>query len=134
MMTVRELQEFLESCNPDAQVTFAAQPSWPFEYSIAGVCTRADVRRDGDGAEITCEECGHTDTFFVEPGDRIFCSECRSDLTDLFADQTDYGQHELDTWGRDERRNRSGADVILVEGTQLSYADKTVFDVACRGW
>jgi hypothetical protein len=33
-MTVQELIESLQDLNPDAEVRFAAQPSWPFEYSI----------------------------------------------------------------------------------------------------
>lgn len=27
----------LEDVNPEAEVRFASQPSWPFEYSVAGV-------------------------------------------------------------------------------------------------
>lgn len=36
-MTVRELIEELEGMNPEAEVRFASQPSWPFEYSVSGV-------------------------------------------------------------------------------------------------
>lgn len=36
-MTVRELIEELEGMNPEAEVRFASQPSWPFEYSVAAV-------------------------------------------------------------------------------------------------
>jgi len=36
-MTVAQLIEELQQMNPDAQVRFASQPSWPFEYSIASV-------------------------------------------------------------------------------------------------
>ena len=37
-MTVAELIRLLEDCDRDAEVRFASQPSWPFEYSIADVC------------------------------------------------------------------------------------------------
>jgi hypothetical protein len=33
-MIVQELIEMLEGISPDAEVRFASQPSWPFEYSI----------------------------------------------------------------------------------------------------
>ena len=33
-MQVRELMELLEGMDPDAEVRFASQPSWPFEYAI----------------------------------------------------------------------------------------------------
>ena len=36
-MTVADLIYELEQLNPEAQVRFASQPNWPFEYSIASV-------------------------------------------------------------------------------------------------
>ncbi len=36
-MTVAELIEELKYMEQDAEVRFASQPSWPFEYDIAGV-------------------------------------------------------------------------------------------------
>ena len=36
-MTVEELIEELRLFDQEAQVRFASQPSWPFEYSINGV-------------------------------------------------------------------------------------------------
>jgi hypothetical protein len=50
-MTVRELIEMLESEDPDAEVRSMQQPSWPFEYEIAGVVTREAIyaaRRDSE--------------------------------------------------------------------------------------
>jgi hypothetical protein len=35
-MTVKELMETLESCNPDAEVRIATQSSYPFQSSVAG--------------------------------------------------------------------------------------------------
>jgi hypothetical protein len=36
-MTVQELMDELSDMNPDSEVRWAAQPSWPFEYDIASV-------------------------------------------------------------------------------------------------
>jgi hypothetical protein len=33
-VTVVELIEELEACDPDAEVRLAQQPAWPFEYAI----------------------------------------------------------------------------------------------------
>ncbi|WP_239336877.1 hypothetical protein [Frankia sp. CiP3] len=35
-MTVHELINALEACDPDTEIRIAAQPSWPFEYPIRG--------------------------------------------------------------------------------------------------
>jgi hypothetical protein len=39
-MTVQELIDALESFDGEAEVRFLAQPSWPFEYTIANVAGR----------------------------------------------------------------------------------------------
>jgi hypothetical protein len=36
-MNVGDLKRLLEDVDDDAEVRFASQPSWPFEYSIADV-------------------------------------------------------------------------------------------------
>ncbi|MDP2234974.1 MAG: hypothetical protein Q8J88_00950 [Bacteroidales bacterium] len=36
-MTVQQLIEELEGMNPEAEVRFASQPNWPFEYEISNV-------------------------------------------------------------------------------------------------
>lgn len=36
-MTVARLMEILETCDPEAEVRLAQQPSWPFEYSVGDV-------------------------------------------------------------------------------------------------
>jgi len=33
-LTVEELMEELEGCDPDAEVRIAQQPAWPFEYAL----------------------------------------------------------------------------------------------------
>jgi len=48
-MRVEELIELLEGCNPEAEVRFASQPSWPFEYSIE---TAIEVDLDGNDTGI----------------------------------------------------------------------------------
>jgi hypothetical protein len=36
-MTVEELIHELKCVNPNSEVLFASQPSWPFEYTLGGV-------------------------------------------------------------------------------------------------
>lgn len=50
-MTVQQLIEELEGMNPEAEVRFASQPNWPFEYSINRVVevqpeTERDIAND----------------------------------------------------------------------------------------
>ena len=35
-MTAHELMEILEGVDPETEIRFASQPSWPFEYEIRG--------------------------------------------------------------------------------------------------
>ncbi len=52
-MTVQELIDELECCEPEAEVRFLAQPSWPFEYTIAAVTETADQPPDLSGYRET---------------------------------------------------------------------------------
>jgi hypothetical protein len=52
-MTVQELIDELECCDGDAEVRFLAQPSWPFEYTIAGVVEASDRPDDLSGYRET---------------------------------------------------------------------------------
>jgi hypothetical protein len=45
-MTVQELIDELDSYDGDAEVRFLAQPSWPFEYTIAAVVEATDRPED----------------------------------------------------------------------------------------
>ena len=45
-MTVQELIAELECCDGEAEVRFLAQPSWPFEYTIAAVVEATDQPAD----------------------------------------------------------------------------------------
>ena len=58
-MTVADLMYELEQLNPDAQVRFASQPSWPFEYSIYNVVqVEIEDRSTGDVVETVYLEEG----------------------------------------------------------------------------
>lgn len=51
-MTVSELIELLEDCDPDAEVLLMSQPNWPFENTVAGVTVRSEIEdRDEDEAD-----------------------------------------------------------------------------------
>jgi hypothetical protein len=52
-MTVQELIDELESFDGDAEVRFLAQPSWPFEYTIAGIVEASDRPEDLSGYQET---------------------------------------------------------------------------------
>ena len=52
-MTVQELIDELESCDDDAEVRFLAQPSWPFEYTIAAVVEASDQPENLSGSHET---------------------------------------------------------------------------------
>jgi hypothetical protein len=52
-MTVQELIGELECCDPEAEVRFLAQPSWPFEYTIAAVVEATDQQPDLSGYRET---------------------------------------------------------------------------------
>ena len=49
-MTVQDLLEILEDCEPEDEVRFASQPRWPFEYSVY----EAEIveNEDDDGAVV----------------------------------------------------------------------------------
>jgi hypothetical protein len=68
-MTVGELMQILSEMDADAQVFIASQPSWPFEFAIAGVARRAEMLADDDGEPATeTHEPGTapSDVFIVE--------------------------------------------------------------------
>ena len=69
-MTVSELMEMLEDCDPDATVRIMSQPNWPFEYAIRGLTVREellniyeDQEDEGDGFADGLEA---NDVFIVE--------------------------------------------------------------------
>ena len=52
-MTVQELIDELEGFDPEAEARFLAQPSWPFEYTIAAVVEATDQPADLSGYRDT---------------------------------------------------------------------------------
>lgn len=80
-MTVQELIDELESFDPDTEMRFLAQPSWPFEYTIAAVVEASDTPADLSGYHET-------------PSPRV----------------------------------------LLVEGRQACYGDKTLFQTGGSAW
>lgn len=41
-MTAQELIDILEGMEPEAEIRFASQPSWPFEYEVRGAVESED--------------------------------------------------------------------------------------------
>ena len=52
-MTIQELIDELEGFDPEAEVRFLAQPSWPFEYTLAAVVEASDRPPDLNGYRET---------------------------------------------------------------------------------
>lgn len=62
-MTVGELIAQLEAYDEDQEVRIMSQPSWPFEYSIAGVVAGDEIEsedRDGNSRGFYQEEAEAT--------------------------------------------------------------------------
>ncbi len=76
-MTVQELIDELECFDPEAEVRFLAQPSWPFEYTIAAVVEA--INRPDDLS-------GYRDT----PARRVLLVEGRQAC---YGDQRHFGSH-----------------------------------------
>jgi hypothetical protein len=76
-MTVQELIDELEDFDPEAEVRFLAQPSWPFEYTIAAIVEATDRPPDLSGYRET-------------PTPRVLLVEGRQAC---YADQRHFGSH-----------------------------------------
>ena len=76
-MTVQELIAELESYDAEGEVRFLAQPSWPFEYTIAAVVEASDRPPDLSGYRET-------------PIPRVLLVEGRQAC---YADQRHFGSH-----------------------------------------
>lgn len=55
-MTVSELIERLQECDPDAEVRIMMQESWPFECAISGVAVREQF---GPDESCECDQVPH---------------------------------------------------------------------------
>jgi len=51
-MTVGELMEILEEMEPEMEIRFASQPTWPFEYTINGATPVDDVVYLDEGYQL----------------------------------------------------------------------------------
>lgn len=89
-MKVKDLIEFLQDCDEDADVLLGIQPGWPFEHRVRGVVLRSDFQ--------DCEE---------EEG----------------SEDSSLEEYSFVTKGRPN-------DVVLVEGGQIRYGHRDMFD-AC---
>jgi len=79
-MNVAELIERLEEMDPEAEVLFISQPHWPFEYSVSGLATRAEIE-DVDN-----------DLHDDEPGERVYRDgESANDVLLVEGSQLRYG-------------------------------------------
>ena len=90
-MKVRDLLEILEAADPDADVLFASQPSWPFEYSVSDAVIRRQIPPRWEDDEDA-----------YDPDDEDFDPDANEGM---------------DTWSNNGTPN----DVILTEGRQLRY-------------
>ena len=50
-MTVAELIERLQECDPDAEVRIMSQENWPFENAVAGIAVREEFVDDDEDCE-----------------------------------------------------------------------------------
>jgi hypothetical protein len=115
-MNLGKLKEAIEDMLADgiseqAEVRLMHQPSWPFEYSISGVCKRSDF-------QTAVDECGELTGSLDE------------ELEGLDGDERKQAEaDELERIKRDENRKEC---VFLVEGRQLCYGHKEAWDAAQR--
>ncbi len=79
-MKVSDLIELLEVMDPDADVYIMAQPNWPFEHGLSGVCQRSDFT-EADECDDDDEENGE-DT--PRGRDRWSASESQLPGNDVF--------------------------------------------------
>jgi hypothetical protein len=53
---IERLEEYRDALGGDTEVRLMTQPSWPFEYVIAGVCSSDDIAEAIDDDEQDDEE------------------------------------------------------------------------------
>lgn len=71
MMTVRDLIDRLEDLDPDAEILLAHQPSWPLQFTLAGVAAGEDVAGDVECEEhgdYNCDECADSGVVYLVEG------------------------------------------------------------------
>jgi len=68
-LTVGDLRMMLEGLDEDMEVRMASQPSWPFEYAIAGVTTKRRAEQADDDID---EEVPHEqDIAYIVEGEQL---------------------------------------------------------------
>jgi hypothetical protein len=101
-MKVQELVDELSQYDGELEVRLMEQPSWPFEYSIAGVIARAEM------------EDSTPHVFQPQPGtprDEADCVECGQGWGDELHVSEDRAADERDC-------------VFITEGSQLCYGSR----------
>lgn len=116
-MTLQELADKVngmleDGADPESNVLLMSQPSWPFEYSIAGVTSREELlERNGDND-----------------------SDPDSDDDDDEGPEKEWGavgsgrSKPKSKRKRDTEREGAETDIFLVEGRQLRYGSKAAWD------
>lgn len=73
-MTVGELIEMLEEQDEEAEVKLMTQPSWPFEYTIAGITSSREILR-AQADEMDGEAADEAEAAGEEEGEVIYLLE-----------------------------------------------------------
>lgn len=63
---IERLEEAAEAFGGDAEVRLMMQQNWPFEYSIGGVTSLEEIRRQGDEEDFDCEGDAESVLYLVE--------------------------------------------------------------------
>lgn len=74
-MTVEELIRELEQMNPNSEIRWAAQPSWPFEYSISGVVNVSPKDEDEEEESEEDPEMDYTNDYDPRENDIVYLVE-----------------------------------------------------------
>jgi hypothetical protein len=74
-MSVRDLIERLQDCDPEAEVLLAHQPSWPLQFEVRGVASSEDIAMSAEcngHGDYNCDDCvaakGEPVVYLVEGG------------------------------------------------------------------
>jgi len=69
---IERLEEYRDALGGDTEVRLMTQPSWPFEYAIAGVCSSEDIAEAIDDDEQDDEEEPKEDAvIYLVEGDQL---------------------------------------------------------------
>jgi hypothetical protein len=129
-MLVQELQELLEQYEPEAEVRFASQPSWPFEYSVAGAISSEELEADSRFNVVRLEAPADSEA----AGWSWAVVDSRDDREPVFApSEAEAAELLAEIEGNEGDRGPEDAPpagvVYLVEGRQIAYASKRIFEV-----